>query len=90
MSGRVVIHLRLCSGFPLDHMRDASGLKQALLRQHLIKTDASEVIANVTEMMVMPQPYGNAYTMMLTEQGEINVYHTDMRTGVLDVGRHHP
>jgi hypothetical protein len=86
VSGRDVIHLRLCSGLPVDHMRDAGGLKQALQGQHLIKTDSTEVIANVTEVMVMPQPYGSAYAMMLTEQGEINVYHTYMRTGVVDVG----
>lgn len=86
VSGRDVIHLRLCSGLPVDHMRDANGLKQALQGQHLIKTDASEVIANVTEVMVMPQPYGSAYSQMLTPTGEINVYHTYMRTGIVDVG----
>jgi hypothetical protein len=88
VSGRDVIHLRLCSGLPVDHMRDAVGLKQALLGQHLIKTDSAEVITNVTEVMVMPQPYGSAYAMMLTEKGAINVYHTYMRTGVVDVGTH--
>jgi hypothetical protein len=31
VSGRDVIRLRLCSGLPVDHVRDASGLKQALL-----------------------------------------------------------
>jgi hypothetical protein len=41
-------------------MRDAAELKEALLGQHLIQTDACEVIANVTEVMVMPQPYGSA------------------------------
>ena len=39
-------------------MRDAAELKKSLLGTHLIKTDAAEVIANVTEVMVMPQPYG--------------------------------
>ena len=84
--GRDVVHLRISSGLPVDHMRDAAELKEALLGQHLIQTDACEVIANVTEVMVMPQPYGSAYAMMLTPTGEINVYHTYMRTGVVDVG----
>ncbi len=45
--------------YPLpDHMRDADELKEALHGQHLIQTDACEVIANVTEVMVMPQAYG--------------------------------
>ena len=84
--GRDVVHLRISTGLPVDHMRDAAELKEALLGQHLIQTDSCEVIANVTEVIVMPQPYGSAYSQMLTPTGEINVYHTYMRTGVVDVG----
>ena len=84
--GRDVIHLRISTGLPVDYMRDAAELKEALLGQHLIKTDSCEVIANVTEVIVMPQPYGSAYSQMLTPTGEINVYHTYMRTGIVDVG----
>jgi plasmid segregation protein ParM len=84
--GRDVVHLRISTGLPVDHMRDAAELKEALLGQHLIKTDSCEVIANVTEVIVMPQPYGSAYSQMLTPTGEINVYHTYMRTGIVDVG----
>jgi hypothetical protein len=84
--GRDVLHLRLCTGLPVDHMWDASQFKQSLLGQHLIKTDAAEFVANVTEVMVMPQPYGSAYAMMLTPSGDVNVYHTYLRTGVVDVG----
>jgi plasmid segregation protein ParM len=67
-------------------MRDAAELKEALLGQHLIKTDSCEVIANVTDVIVMPQPYGSAYSQILTPTGDINVYHTYMRTGIVDVG----
>jgi plasmid segregation protein ParM len=81
-----VVHLRIGTGLPVDHMRDAATLKHALVGQHLIRTDVAEFVANVSEVMVMPQPYGSAYSMMLTETGEINVYHTYMRTGVCDVG----
>jgi plasmid segregation protein ParM len=84
--GRDVVHLRLSSGLPVDHMRDANELKEALLGQHLIQTDVCEVIANVTEVRVMPQPYGSAYSQMLTPDGNINVHHTYMRTGIVDVG----
>lgn len=83
---RDVIHLRISTGLPVDHMRDAPELKETLIGQHLIKTDACEVIANVTEVIVMPQPYGTAYSQMLTSRGEINVYHTYMRTGIVDAG----
>lgn len=84
--GRDVIHLKIATGLPVDHMRDAAQLKEALLGQHLIQTDSCEVIANVTEVIVMPQPYGSAYSQMLTSAGEVNVYHTYMRTGIVDVG----
>lgn len=83
---RDIIHLRIATGLPTDHMRDAAELKAALLGKHLIKTDISEVIANVTDVMVMPQPYGTIYAATLTETGEINRHHKFRRTGVCDVG----
>ena len=84
--GRDVVHLRLALGLPVDHMRDAAELKETLIGQHLIQTDSCELIANITDVIVMPQPYGTAYSQMLTPTGEINVHHTYMRTGIVDVG----
>ena len=86
MWGRDVVHLRISTGLPVDHMRDADTLKEALLGQHLIQTDSCEIIANVTDVIVMPQPYGSAYSQMLTPGGDINVCHTYLRTGIVDVG----
>ncbi len=83
---RDVVHIRVSTGLPVDHMRDAADLKAALLGQHLITTDTAEIVANVDEVMVMPQPYGSIYAAILTEAGEINGHHTYMRTGVCDVG----
>lgn len=51
-----VVHVRLATGLPMDHLADAPDLKAALLGQHRIKTDTADFIANVTEVMVMPQP----------------------------------
>ena len=81
-----VVHIRLATGLPVDHMADAQNLKAALLGQHQVKTDAANFIANVTEVMVMPQPQGTIYSQMLTPYGEVNPDHTYMRTGVCDVG----
>ena len=67
-------------------MADAQELKNTFLGQHLIKTDQVEMVANITDVKVMPQAYGALYAAMLTERGEINVRHTYMRTGVCDVG----
>lgn len=81
-----VVHLRLSVGLPVDHMPDAPALKATLLGQHRIHTDTCDIIANVTEVMVMPQAYGAIYSQMLTPSGELNVHHTYLRTGVVDVG----
>ncbi|MBK8022021.1 MAG: ParM/StbA family protein [Chloroflexi bacterium] len=83
---RDVLHLRIATGLPVDHMRDAPDLKAALLGQHLVATDTAEVVANICEVMVMPQPYGTIYAATLTDTGDINRQHTARRTGVCDIG----
>lgn len=81
-----VIHVRLATGLPVSHMGDSAGLKEALIGQHRVQTDIADFVANVSEVMVMPQAYGCIYSHMLTERGEINPCHTAMRTGVVDIG----
>jgi plasmid segregation protein ParM len=54
--------------------------------QHVIKTDTAHLIANVTEVMVMPQPFGCLYSVILTPEGTVNRNHIYKRTGVVDVG----
>ncbi|MBI1277843.1 MAG: hypothetical protein GC179_06920 [Anaerolineaceae bacterium] len=86
MWNRDIIHIRIATGLPTDHMRDAAELKASLLGKHLIKTDTADLIANITEVMVMPQPYGTIFAMTLTDTGEVNRHHAYRRTGVCDVG----
>lgn len=69
MWNRDIVHIRIATGLPTDHMRDAAELKASLIGQHLIKTDTAELIAHVSEVMVMPQPYGTIYANTLTETG---------------------
>lgn len=80
------VHIRIATGLPVDHMPDSPDLKKALMGAHLIKTDQGEFVANVSEVMVMPQPYGTIYSQRLTEAGEINRCNMHRRTGVCDVG----
>lgn len=86
MWNRDIVHLKVATGLPVDHMRDAGAFKSALLGQHIIRTDTAELVANISEVMVMPQGYGSIYAMSLTPNGEINRQHTYRRTGVCDVG----
>ena len=81
-----IVHIRIATGLPTDHMRDADELRRALLGKHIIHTDTTEIIANVTEVMVMPQPYGTIYAVTLNGSGEVNRQHPYRRTGVCDVG----
>ena len=83
--GRVV-HIRLATGLPVDHMNWSGQLKNALIGQHRIKTDRADFIANITEVSVMPQPYAVIYSQMLTADGQINKAHTAKFTGVIDAG----
>lgn len=83
-----VIHIRVATGLPVSHMPDAATLKQAVLGQHHIKTDQTQFIANVTEVMVMPQPYRTIYNMMLNPDGSLNAAYTSKKTGVIDIGEY--
>lgn len=81
-----VIHVRLATGLPVDHMRGAKALKESLIGQHVISSDVANFVVNIVEVMVMPQPYGTIYSQMLLVDGKANPCHTATRTGVCDVG----
>lgn len=83
-----VVHIRLATGLPVDHMRQAGALKQALIGTHNVQTDSTHFVANITECMVMPQPYGTIYSRMLKTNGELDPCHTALQTGVVDIGRY--
>jgi plasmid segregation protein ParM len=87
-SGDDVIHMVLSTGLPVDHMPDAPALKAALLGQHRIQTDNTSFIANITDVMVMPQPLGTLYSQMLKAGGNLDECYTHSRTGIIDVGRY--
>lgn len=82
-----VVHLHIATGLPVDHMRDAQCLRDALLGQHYIRTDATELVANVVRVQVMPQPYGTIYARQLTSTGGLDPCYTHKVTGVADLGR---
>lgn len=85
-TGSDVYQVRIATGLPVDHMRDAASLKKALIGQHPIRTDSTEIIADIVDVMVMPQPYGTIYSQMLTSEGEVDSAYVAGRTGVVDIG----
>lgn len=81
-----IVHIRLATGLPVDHMPQAEALKASFRGQHLVKSDRANFIANITEVMIMPQPYGCIYSQSLTPAGEVNECYLPERTGVVDIG----
>lgn len=86
VSADEVLHLHIGTGLPVDHMREATVLKETLKGAHRVKTDTRDFVVNVVGVNVMPQPYGTIYAAMLTQAGEIDTERTAMRVGVVDVG----
>lgn len=80
------VHIRISTGLPVDHMGDAAQLKAALIGQHPIRTDTADFVAHITEVFVMPQPYGTIYNHSLTENGQDDPCYIYNTTGVVDVG----
>ena len=66
-----VIHAQVVTGLPVDYLRDRDSLKSALIGTHRIITDAVDIVLNVTNAIVMPQPMGTVYAYRLTESGEV-------------------
>lgn len=80
------VHLALATGLPVDHMRGANELKAILTGTHKIETDITDFVANISQVYVMPQPYGTIYGQMITGRGELNPCHTFITTGTVDIG----
>jgi len=80
------IHVRIATGLPVDHMGGAAELKTALIGLHHIQTDAADFVANIIDVIVMPQPYGTLYSQQLTTAGDYDPCFTAIRAAVIDVG----
>lgn len=80
------LHLIVATGLPVAHMNAANELKAALVGQHRIQTDQSDFVANITQVMVMPQPYGTLYSKQLKADGQLDPCFTATRTAVFDAG----
>lgn len=82
------IHIRMATGLPVKHMRDAALMKETFIGQHPIKANNANFIANITECMVMPQPYGTLYSQQILPNGTLDPHYTAIRSCVVDVGRY--
>jgi len=81
-----VIHVRISTGLPVNHMPQASALKKALIGQHPVHTDRTNFVANVTDAAVMPEPRGTMYSFTLKNNGDMNDHYTADTTVVFNGG----
>lgn len=81
-----VIQVRIVTGLPVNHMGQSSLLKTALLGQHHVQTDSTNFVADVNEVVVMPEPRGTMFAFMLTDKGKINAEYTANTTVVFNGG----
>jgi plasmid segregation protein ParM len=90
-AGRVdgsAVHLRIATGLPVTHMGDSAALKETLIGQHQVRTDQADFVANVTGVMVLPQPYGTLYAVGLDDEGDLNECQDCDRQAVIDAGHY--
>lgn len=80
------VHIRIVTGLPVNHMGQASSLKQALLGQHHVHTDCTHFVANVDEVVVMPEPRGTLFAFMATDKGKVNKEYIARTTVVFNGG----
>lgn len=81
-----VLHINLATGLPVSHMDGAESLEEILQQPHHVQNAAVDFTVNVSNLYIMPQPYGTIYANQFTENGTYNPCHTAKRTGVVDVG----
>jgi plasmid segregation protein ParM len=81
-----VIYIVINTGLPVAHMQDAPLLKKALSGVYHIRTNNASFTVHVTEVRVMPQPYGSLYSQQINPDGTMNALHVAEVCSVVDVG----
>lgn len=81
--------LQVVTGLPVDYYPDAEALAYHLKGSHSIDTGERQMLVDVAEVRVVPQPFGALLAVLLDETGQLmpDVSHlVQGRVGVLDIG----
>jgi plasmid segregation protein ParM len=81
--------VKVVTGLPVDYYPDAQALAFHLTGTHPIHLEGHELVVEVEEVKVVPQPFGGLLSVLLDEGGRLmgDVAHlVKGRVGVLDVG----
>jgi hypothetical protein len=82
------VHLRIATGLPVSHLADGPNLKETLIGQHRVRTDQADFVANITGVLILPQPYGTLYAQGLNDAGQVNPCVDCDRQAVIDCGHY--
>ena len=89
LPGTDYARVRVVTGLPVDYYRDAEALAFHLKGQHAICADGRDLVVDVEQVRVLPQPFGGLLSVLLDERGRLmaDVSHLAQgRVGVLDIG----
>lgn len=84
-------HVHLVTGLPVSWYGDRESLVQMMRGPHLHTLNGEPRTLNVADVLVVPQPFGSFFRMLLTGQGRLpqeSVPMTRQRIGVIDIGTH--
>lgn len=85
--GEAPIRVRLATGLPVEHMKDASDLKKALVGRFPIMTDQARIEVEIEYVSVMPQPTGTIQAYCLLPDGNENPRYVYKKIAVIDNGQ---
>lgn len=84
---------KVVTGLPIRYLRQhKKPLEQLLLGEHVVTTvddreDQHEVVLNIEEVRVVPQPFGSVFGLLLNDRGNVgDSQYRKEKVGVIDVG----
>ena len=81
--GRVAV----CTGLPVDWFQDREALEKTLIGEHTFSVDGIERHVYVTRVVVVPQPFGSFFDLILDQDGKlINASYARGKVGIADIG----
>lgn len=79
--------LRVVTGLPVSYYADRTVLQRQMLNLHHVMVDSKTFHFNVTRVVVLPQPFGAMFAVILNENGVIaNEEMARSSVGVIDIG----
>lgn len=78
---------RIVTGLPVgDYVRYRNIYGERFLGRHEIELFGKKIILNITDMYVVPQPFGTWVNKVFTDDGKYNADFAERHVGIIDIG----